>query len=266
MNQDRVVMVLDDEPGVTRMCRTALEQAGYEVLESRDARKAVSVLESARVDLLLVDIQMPHMDGFQVMEKARAHQPDIAILIMTGYGTMETATKALRMGASGLILKPFESNDELIGEVRKALDERDTRRESSRLQALQPLLQVTDDLFKSRDQGKLIDLILDAITDLLASPHAGYYRREEESEDQYVLELAAQRGNPLPGEPVGFTGGPVAYADAWGTPYRVSPGVIEQEEHYGMIAEHGLGAVLCAPAVRGTDANIVLLACGCGAV
>jgi signal transduction histidine kinase/FixJ family two-component response regulator len=258
--RDKVVMVLDDEPGVAKYCRTTLELSGFEVIESMDARQAVGFLEKARVDLLLVDIQMPHMDGFQVMERAREYQPDIAILIMTGYGTMETATKALRLGANGLILKPFASGAELVADVERVLSEREGRRESARLGALQPLLKITDALFKERDQGLLITTILDAITSLMDSPHAGFYRRAKGTDGADFLKLVEGRGNPPPGEPVGFEGGPVARADAWGAHVRINPDAVDDPEAYAPLAAMGLGPIMCAPALRSTTSNSVLLA------
>ncbi len=61
------------------------------------------------------------MDGFQVIEEGQQIQPDLAVVIMTGYGTLETAIKALRQGADGLILKPFEDRTELVNTIREAL-------------------------------------------------------------------------------------------------------------------------------------------------
>ncbi len=253
-------MVLDDEPGVAQYCQTALERAGYEVISLKDARQAVGVLQQARIDLLLVDIRMPHMDGFQVMEMAREFQPEIAILIMTGYGTMETATKALRMGANGLILKPFSSTQELIDDVRSALEDRDHHREVARLQALRPLLKNTESLFSTTEESQVVDIILDSIQSLLNCGHAGFYQREPQDNGPDFLKLVKKRGEPLPGEPTGFTGGPVSRADAWGACVRVNPDGIDDHELFEKIWTNGLGAVLCIPALRGTGVNSVLLA------
>lgn len=260
MINDKIVMVLDDEPGVAQYCREALERAGLEVLPFVDARRAVGVLHQANVDLLLVDIRMPLMDGFQVMEKARELQPDIAILVMTGFGTMETATRALRTGANGLILKPFSSTQELVEDVRRALDDRDNKREFSRLQALGPLLEITEGLFSKTEKEELVNLILDSVTDLLKCEHAGFYQTRARPDEPAFLELVEARGKPLPGEPAGFGGGPIARADAWGAPFRVDPGSLEDPAMLERVANAGLSAVLCAPALRGSGENSVILA------
>lgn len=260
LSNDKIVMVLDDEPGVAQYCQVALERAGYEVIVMRDARQAVGVLQKARVDLLLVDIRMPHMDGFQVMDHARESQPDIAILIMTGFGTMDTATRALRMGANGLLLKPFSSTQQLVDEVAHALVDRERSREVGRLQALRPLLKNTETLFSTTDEHHVVDIVLDATLSLLNCSHAGFYRREPQESGPDFLRLVNQRGEPLPGEPVGFTGGPVSRADAWGTWVRVNPDAVDEPELLEIVRQNNLTAVICIPALRGSGLNSVLLA------
>lgn len=260
LNTDKIVMVLDDEPGVAQYCQVALERAGYGVIVINDAPQAIGVLQKADVDLLLVDIRMPEMDGFQVMELARKHQPDIGILIMTGYGTLETATKALRLGANGLIFKPFASTQELLDDVARALDDRKNARETSRLQALRPLLKNTESLFSKTEEDEVVKVILDSIQSLLNCSHAGFYQREEQENGSIMLRLIKRRGNPLPGEPIGFTGGPVSRADAWGALSRVNPDSLEEPELLAVVRENGLGAVLCMPALRGSGVNSVILA------
>ena len=77
------------------------------VIALTDPKEAVDWLKEHAADLLLVDIRMPEVDGFELIALARRFQPDIAVLVMTGFGTVETAIHALRQGVDGLILKPF---------------------------------------------------------------------------------------------------------------------------------------------------------------
>ena len=113
------VLVVDDEPGIALLCNRILSRAGYQVTSLTDPREAIEYLQQNRVDLLLVDIRMPEVDGFDVISRAQMVLPDIAVLVMTGFGTVETAIRALRQGVDGLILKPFQKSDELIqaGEI-----------------------------------------------------------------------------------------------------------------------------------------------------
>ena len=96
------------------LCNRILSRAGYDVVALTDPRAAIEHLQHQRFDLLVVDIRMPEVDGFDVISRAQIVQPDIAVLVMTGFGTVETAIRALRQGVDGLLLKPFEHSDELL--------------------------------------------------------------------------------------------------------------------------------------------------------
>lgn len=89
-------------------------RAGYMVTALTDPKEAVDWLKEHAADLLLVDIRMPEVDGFELITLARRLQPDLAVLVMTGFGTIEMAIHALRQGVDGLILKPFQNGEELI--------------------------------------------------------------------------------------------------------------------------------------------------------
>src|SRR5512138_2559978 len=115
------VLIVDDEPNVVRLCRRLLERDGYHIMMATEPSQGLSILTNQPVDLLLVDIRMPGMDGFQLLSTAHRYQPDLAALIMTGYGTLDTAMAALQQGADGLLLKPFR-NVELIDAVHHALE------------------------------------------------------------------------------------------------------------------------------------------------
>ena len=106
------VLVVDDEPGIALLCNRLLTRAGYKVVTETDPRKAIEYLRTNKISLLLVDIRMPEVDGFEVIQHAQRLQPDAAMLIMTGHGTVDTAIRALRLGAHGFLPKPF-SDDSL---------------------------------------------------------------------------------------------------------------------------------------------------------
>ncbi|HEX2992927.1 MAG TPA: response regulator, partial [Anaerolineales bacterium] len=155
-------LVVDDEPGIAALCKRVLSRAGYDVVALTDPRAAIEHLQNHRVDLLVVDIRMPEVDGFDVISRAQMVQPDIAVLVMTGFGTVETAIRALRQGVDGLLLKPFERSEELLSTVRQVLTDNQRKRETARMQALRPLFSVTETLFSETDRDRLLDLILSA--------------------------------------------------------------------------------------------------------
>src|ERR1051325_3573131 len=132
------VLVVDDEPGIALLCDRILNRAGYSVVSETNPRTAIEDLQQKRFDLLLVDIRMPEVDGFDVISRAQMVQPDIAVLVMTGFGTVETAIQALRQGVDGLLLKPFKQGEELLQAVRQALADNQRRRDTARVSALRP--------------------------------------------------------------------------------------------------------------------------------
>ncbi len=250
------ILVIDDEAGIVRLCERLLGRANFSVLSAADAQAGLDLLKKEHIDLLLVDIRMPGMDGFQVIEASRRRQPDMAVVIMTGFGTLETAIRALRQGADGLILKPFEEGDELVKTVRDALKERRQKQESARLRAIQPLLDMTETLFSETRYETLLELILNAITGHLRCTRAAVYRREA---GEKPLRLLASRGRVFPAEDSQPEGGPVARADHWKVPIwvnRAGPGDADLQK---ALAAQDFGAVICTPVARG-EAGMVFLA------
>lgn len=189
-----VILTIDDEPNVVRLCQRVLEPEGYQVLTATSGQQALFILGRQPVDLLMVDIRMPDMDGFQVLVEARAIQPDVAALIMTGFGTVETAIHALRQGADGLILKPFDL-DELVETVVSAMQERERRREAALVHSLRPLFDVIEGFFTEKDLDRLKEVIVEAAAVHLQGSAAGFYRF---SEDGSQCETLAIWGKPLP--------------------------------------------------------------------
>lgn len=126
MNGDRVnglpprVLVVDDEADVRRALRAALEGWGYEVDEAASGEEALSRLTTRRYSLLLLDLRMPGMDGVTVMERVRLSRPNLPIIILTGYATLESAIAAVRCSAADYLLKPV-SIREIARAVRRAL-------------------------------------------------------------------------------------------------------------------------------------------------
>lgn len=114
------ILVVDDDPVVRSSCRRVLEAEGHTVIVSSSAQEALSALERHPCQLLLVDVIMPEYDGLYLIGSVRARQPDLPILVMSGYPTPETIAGGQRMGATHFIAKPF-TPEELTAAVRRAL-------------------------------------------------------------------------------------------------------------------------------------------------
>lgn len=190
------VLIVDDEPNVVRLCQRLLERAGFRAIAASSPSQGLAILSREPVDLLLVDYRMPGLDGFQLITLARRHQPELAAVIMTGYGTVETAITALQLGADSLILKPFVGA-ELIQTVQRALQDNAHRRDLMRLRTLRPLFHITETLFAETDPERLNELIVEEVIQHLHCSYAGLYERSGVGEP--ILK-AAWQGKPEPGE------------------------------------------------------------------
>ena len=108
MSQTGRILIVDDEASIRLTLSTLLKRAGHEVTSAENGEEAVSILERQSFDLLLVDLKMPGMDGMQVVAAARQRQPDIAIIVLTGHGSLETAIDGLHQGVFDYLLKTTE--------------------------------------------------------------------------------------------------------------------------------------------------------------
>ena len=126
------LLVIDDEQSMREWLTIALSQDGFEVESAGSGEEALKVLERTPVDLALVDLRMPGLDGLETLRRIKQLDEVVSVVIMTAYATAETAVQALKEGAYDYIIKPFKV-DELRHLVQKALEERRLRGENLRL-------------------------------------------------------------------------------------------------------------------------------------
>jgi len=122
-----VVLVVDDEPGVRESFHLILDD-DYEVIDVPDGPAALEVVRSSHVDLVLLDIRLPGMEGIEVLERIKAIDEGLEIILVTAVKTVRTAVAAMKLGAFDYVTKPFDE-DELLVLVRRALDKRTLERE-----------------------------------------------------------------------------------------------------------------------------------------
>jgi DNA-binding NtrC family response regulator len=115
------LLVVDDERHIRRVLQLSLGDAGYRVLEADSFASAKAVLGAERVDLVLTDLQLPDRSGLELLEALRATRPDLPVILITAYGTVETAVAAMRCGAFDYVTKPFRM-EELEALVARALE------------------------------------------------------------------------------------------------------------------------------------------------
>lgn len=102
------VLVIDDEETMLQACRQTLEQQGYRAAVARDGESGLQIVQQMKPSVVLIDLKMPRMNGFEVLDKIQKSNPDARCVVMTGYGTIESGVQAMKMGASDFLCKPFD--------------------------------------------------------------------------------------------------------------------------------------------------------------
>ncbi len=117
------ILIVDDEESIRKSLVGALTDEGYEVFDAEDGKKALELTETMRPHLVLLDIWMPHMDGMEVLRKLNRDFPEVAVIMISGHGNIETAVKAAKLGAYDFVEKPL-SLEKIILTIDHALREK----------------------------------------------------------------------------------------------------------------------------------------------
>ena len=141
------VLVIDDEIELMNVIVEALETRGFKVTGLTSAIEGLEMLCRQKFDLLLVDMMIPEMNGIELLKRALTIDPYIAGIIITGYGTVQTAVKAMKMGAFDFVLKPFNI-DVLVSALNRALDFRQLRQENAQLRESMAVYESEDRFYK----------------------------------------------------------------------------------------------------------------------
>ena len=102
------ILIIDDDPNILFAVRMIFEKEGYSVVEANGGKDGLQMIESAKPDIVFLDVTMPDMSGLDVMKQMK-ERADVPVIIITGYGTMETAIKAIQLGAYEYITKPLDA-------------------------------------------------------------------------------------------------------------------------------------------------------------
>src|SRR5574341_1535511 len=139
-----VILVVDDDPGVRESFRLILEDH-YDVMDVPDGPSALDVVRASQVDLVLLDIRLPEMDGSEVLERIKAIDDGVEVVLVTAVKTVRTAVAAMKLGAFDYLTKPFEE-DELLTVIGRALEKRSLEREVTFLRSELARTQDTDEI------------------------------------------------------------------------------------------------------------------------
>jgi two-component system response regulator HydG len=120
---ERTLLVADDDPGLRESLERTLTREGYRVVLASDGRAALERLQSGAVDLIVTDLKMPGLTGLELLRAAKAIAPDVDVILLTAFGTVEEAVKAMKDGAYDFLTKPFR-REQLLKLIDKALERR----------------------------------------------------------------------------------------------------------------------------------------------
>jgi putative nucleotidyltransferase with HDIG domain len=179
------VLVVDDEKFIRDIIADFLGMEGYIVRTAEDGSSAVNELERARYDMVISDLKMPRMGGLDLLKEVSRTHPDTLTVIMTGFGTVETAIDAMKRGAYDYILKPFKV-EEVVHIVQRGLEKRRLTAENLRLREALSLYKVSeaiaaslslDEVVATLTDGALSEVRADVVATWLDDGEGSFFQR-----------------------------------------------------------------------------------------
>jgi putative nucleotidyltransferase with HDIG domain len=179
------VLVVDDEKFIRDIIADFLGMEGYIVRTAEDGSSAVNELERARYDMVISDLKMPRMGGLDLLKEVSKTHPDTLTVIMTGFGTVETAIDAMKRGAYDYILKPFKV-EEVVHIVQRGLEKRRLTAENLRLREALSLYKVSeaiaaslslDEVITTLVESSLSEVRADVVTTWLDDGEGSFFQR-----------------------------------------------------------------------------------------
>jgi two-component system NtrC family response regulator len=153
------ILIVDDEKNYLVVLEALLSAEGYEIITADNARNALRLIEESDLDLVLTDMKMPGMSGMDLLVESKRRKPEVPVIMMTAYGTIEMAVEAMKKQAYDYITKPFQ-NEELKLTIKKALENYRLVKENRRLsEALSERHRYRNIIGKSRPMLQVYDLI-----------------------------------------------------------------------------------------------------------
>ena len=179
------VLVVDDEKVIREILADFLSMEGFFVRTAEDGSAALVELSRHHYDLVLSDLKMPNMGGLELLAAISKHAPNVVTVIMTGFGTVETAIDAMKRGAYDYILKPFKV-EEVVHTIRRGLEKRKLQTENLRLKEALSLYKVSEAIAASLSLDEVMRTVTDAaihevdadqVLVILEDGEGGYYER-----------------------------------------------------------------------------------------
>src|SRR5512132_1947213 len=155
------ILVVEDEKVIRDMLADFLGMEGYVVRTAEDGTTALGELEKGHYDLVISDLKMPRMGGIQLLDAISKTAPDALTVIMTGFGTVETAIDAMKRGAYDYVLKPFKL-DEVVHVVQRGIEKQRMTAENLRLREALSLYKVSEAIAASLSLDQVLETVADS--------------------------------------------------------------------------------------------------------
>src|SRR6476469_2645 len=153
------VLIIDDEAAIRESLETLLELEGYSVESAATADQGLSRIGERPFDLVLLDLALPDRNGLELLAELHAHDPELSVIMITAYGTVENAVKAMQAGATNFVQKPWD-NEKLLADVRIAVARRRAEEENVQLKrALKQRYNFENIVGKSEGMLRIFDLV-----------------------------------------------------------------------------------------------------------
>ena len=191
------ILVVDDDPNLLELVKMRLESADYEVTTASTEEGALGAVKGQAFDLSILDLQLAHRDGISLMEELHLVLPGMPVIILTAYGTIESAVEAMKRGAYSYLTKPFDPRD-LLFQIERALE---NRRLNSEVQRLKDLLSERFDFSNIIAKSEKMQKVLEAVTQIARIDSTVYIHGESGTGKELVakaIHLSSERkANPF---------------------------------------------------------------------
>jgi response regulator RpfG family c-di-GMP phosphodiesterase len=191
------ILVVDDEKVIREILADFLNMEGYVVHTVEDGVEAMKELHRRSYNLVISDLKMPNMGGLELIQKITEESIPVLTVIMTGFGTVETAIEAMKKGAYDYILKPFKV-EEVVHIVQRGLDRQRLQHENIRLKDALSIYKISEAIATSLSVDTVLDLVLDATIETVDADVVSLLLEDPEQEGRFVerMRKVSERAQP----------------------------------------------------------------------
>ena len=189
---DQRVLAVDDEEEVRRLISVILGREGYKVTSAENGSVALEHLEREPFDLVITDLNMPEMDGLALLEECRTQYPQTDVMVLTAYGTIQSAVYAMKRGAIDYVTKPFGVG-ELQQTVASSFERRGTKAALPETYPVKPLVELNRILSSQMDLSDALDNIINLAQRTFAATASEVAVFDESLENGAILAASGER-------------------------------------------------------------------------